>query len=134
VRRRGGGPRRCVARAWVAVDARARRRRGGGFGGPGAAAGGPPPGGAGRGGGNGVGRPRRDRRAEFDHARRPERPCYRERERAYYRDAGAQRQPMKVNPITVEVVRNAVNAYADEMARALCKSAYNMMIYEVRDF
>jgi N-methylhydantoinase B len=41
---------------------------------------------------------------------------------------------MKVNPITVEVVRNAVNAYADEMARALCKSAYNMMIYEVRDF
>jgi N-methylhydantoinase B len=40
----------------------------------------------------------------------------------------------KSNPITVEVVRNAVNAYADEMATALCKSAYNMMIYEVRDF
>ena len=39
-----------------------------------------------------------------------------------------------VNPITVEVVRNAVNAYADEMAKALCKSAYNMMIYEVRDY
>ena len=31
-------------------------------------------------------------------------------------------------------MRNAVNAYADEMATALCKSAYNMMIYEVRDF
>jgi N-methylhydantoinase B len=41
---------------------------------------------------------------------------------------------MSINPITVEVVRNAVNAYADEMATALCKSAYNMMIYEVRDF
>jgi N-methylhydantoinase B len=41
---------------------------------------------------------------------------------------------MKVDPITIEVVRNAVNAYADEMATALCKSAYNMMIYEVRDF
>ena len=41
---------------------------------------------------------------------------------------------MTINPITVEVVRNAVNAYADEMATALCKSAYNMMIYEVRDF
>jgi len=41
---------------------------------------------------------------------------------------------MKVDPITVEVVRNAVNAYADEMATALCKSAHNMMIYEVRDF
>jgi N-methylhydantoinase B len=40
----------------------------------------------------------------------------------------------KIDPITVEVVRNAVNAYADEMATALCKSAYNMMIYEVRDF
>ena len=43
-------------------------------------------------------------------------------------------QVMKIDPITVEVVRNAVNAYADEMATALCKSAYNMMIYEVRDF
>src|SRR5579864_2168898 len=42
--------------------------------------------------------------------------------------------PMSINPITVEVVRNAVNAYADEMATALCRSAYNMMIYEVRDF
>ena len=41
---------------------------------------------------------------------------------------------MSIDPITVEVVRNAVNAYADEMATALCKSAYNMMIYEVRDF
>ena len=41
---------------------------------------------------------------------------------------------MTPNPITVEVVRNAVNAYADEMATALCKSAYNMMIYEVRDY
>ena len=41
---------------------------------------------------------------------------------------------MRINPITIEVVRNAINAYADEMATALCKSAYNMMIYEVRDF
>ena len=41
---------------------------------------------------------------------------------------------MTITPITVEVVRNAVNAYADEMATALCKSAYNMMIYEVRDY
>src|SRR5262249_58550946 len=108
-------------------------RRGGGRC-PGRAEGAARPAGAGPGGRPGVPQPRRDRRAEFDHARRPERPCYRERERAYYRDAGVQRQPMKVNPITVEVVRNAVNAYADEMARALCKSAYNMMIYEVRDF
>ena len=38
------------------------------------------------------------------------------------------------HPITVEVVRSAIVAYADEMANALCKFAYNMMIYEVRDF
>ena len=40
----------------------------------------------------------------------------------------------EAHPITVEVVRNAIVAYADEMATALCKSAYNMMIYEVRDY
>jgi N-methylhydantoinase B len=40
----------------------------------------------------------------------------------------------KVHPITVEVVRNAIVAYADEMAHVLAKSAYNMMIYEVRDY
>ncbi len=42
-------------------------------------------------------------------------------------------KPM-AHPITVEVVRNSIVAYADEMANALCKAAYNMMIYEVRDF
>ena len=41
---------------------------------------------------------------------------------------------VKAHPITVEVVRNAIVAYADEMANALCKAAYNMMIYEVRDY
>ena len=40
----------------------------------------------------------------------------------------------RAHPITVEVVRNAVVAYADEMANVLAKSAYNMMIYEVRDY
>jgi N-methylhydantoinase B len=40
----------------------------------------------------------------------------------------------RVHPITVEVVRNAIVAYADEMANVLAKSAYNMMIYEVRDY
>ena len=41
---------------------------------------------------------------------------------------------VKVDPITLEVVTNSLIAYAEEMALALCKSAYNMMIYEVRDF
>lgn len=40
----------------------------------------------------------------------------------------------QINPITVEVVRNAIVAYGDEMAHVLAKSAYNMMIYEVRDY
>lgn len=39
-----------------------------------------------------------------------------------------------VNPITLEVVRNALVAYADEMATVLCRTAYNMMIFEVRDY
>jgi len=37
-------------------------------------------------------------------------------------------------PVTVEVVRNSVVAFADEMADVLSKAAYNMMIYEVRDY
>ena len=41
---------------------------------------------------------------------------------------------MNVHPVTLEVVRNALVAYAEDMAMALCKSAYNMMIYEVRDY
>jgi N-methylhydantoinase B len=40
----------------------------------------------------------------------------------------------EAHPITVEVVRNAIVAYADEMGNALSKAAYNMMIYEVRDY
>ncbi|MBI2370086.1 MAG: hydantoinase B/oxoprolinase family protein [Deltaproteobacteria bacterium] len=39
-----------------------------------------------------------------------------------------------VDPVTLEVVRNALVAYADEMAAVLCKTAYNLMIYEVRDY
>ena len=33
-----------------------------------------------------------------------------------------------VDPVTLEVVRNALVAYADEMATVLVRSAYNMMI------
>ena len=50
----------------------------------------------------------------------------------FHKPAGALSR--KVNPITLEVVTNSLIAYAEEMALALCKSAYNMMIYEVRDF
>src|SRR3984885_7495732 len=41
---------------------------------------------------------------------------------------------MKLNPVTLEVVRNALPAIANEMAADLHRTSYNMMIYEVRDF
>jgi N-methylhydantoinase B len=41
---------------------------------------------------------------------------------------------MTVNPITVEVVRSGLAHIANEMATVLRKTAYNMMIYEVRDY
>jgi N-methylhydantoinase B len=40
----------------------------------------------------------------------------------------------KSDPITLEVLRYGVVAAADDMAAVLCKTAYNMMIYEVHDF
>lgn len=39
-----------------------------------------------------------------------------------------------IDPVTLEVVRNALVAYADEMATVLVRSAYNMMIFEVHDY
>jgi len=36
--------------------------------------------------------------------------------------------------VTLEVIRNALPAIANEMAADLQRTSYNMMIYEVRDF
>ena len=41
---------------------------------------------------------------------------------------------MPVDPVTLEVIRNALPAVANEMAVDLQRTSYNMMIYEVRDF
>ncbi len=41
---------------------------------------------------------------------------------------------VKIDPVTLEVVRNALPAVANEMAADLHRTSYNMMIYEVRDF
>jgi len=41
---------------------------------------------------------------------------------------------MKLDPVTLEVIRNALPAIANEMAVDLQRTSYNMMIYEVRDF
>ena len=40
----------------------------------------------------------------------------------------------KLDPVTLEVIRNALPAIANEMAADLQRTSYNMMIYEVRDF
>ena len=41
---------------------------------------------------------------------------------------------MTLDPVTLEVIRNALPAVANEMAADLQRTSYNMMIYEVRDF
>jgi N-methylhydantoinase B len=41
---------------------------------------------------------------------------------------------MAVDPITVEIIRCALQAAANEMSAVLKKTAYNMMIYEVQDY
>jgi N-methylhydantoinase B len=40
----------------------------------------------------------------------------------------------KIDPVTLELIRNALPAIANEMAADVQRTSYNMMIYEVRDF
>jgi N-methylhydantoinase B len=40
----------------------------------------------------------------------------------------------RLDPITLEVIRNALPAVANEMAADMQRTSYNMMIYEIRDF
>src|SRR5215470_16456064 len=40
----------------------------------------------------------------------------------------------RLDAVTLEVIRNALPAVANEMAADLQRTSYNMMIYEVRDF
>ncbi len=40
----------------------------------------------------------------------------------------------KLDPVTLEVIRNALPAVSNEMALDLQRTSYNMMIYEVRDY
>jgi N-methylhydantoinase B len=41
---------------------------------------------------------------------------------------------MKVDPVTIEIIRCTLKAAANEMSAVLKKTAYNMMIYEVQDY
>ena len=60
-------------------------------------------------------------------------PQERARERANAAVKGG-RKTAKLDPVTLEVIRNALPAVANEMAADLQRTSYNMMIYEVRDF
>src|SRR5271169_6912710 len=48
--------------------------------------------------------------------------------------ASGGKRGVNLNPVTLEVIRNALPAIANEMAADLQRTSYNMMIYEVRDF
>ncbi len=43
-------------------------------------------------------------------------------------------KPARLDPVTVELIRNALPAITNEMSYDLQRSSYNMMIYEVRDY
>jgi N-methylhydantoinase B len=43
-------------------------------------------------------------------------------------------QATKMDPVTLEVIRNALPAITNEMSLDLQRTSYNMMIYEVRDY
>ena len=45
-----------------------------------------------------------------------------------------QKRRKALDAVTLEVIRNALPAVANEMAADLQRTSYNMMIYEVRDF
>ena len=39
-----------------------------------------------------------------------------------------------VDAITTEIIRHGMLAAADEIARNLCRTAYNTVVYEVHDY
>jgi N-methylhydantoinase B len=41
---------------------------------------------------------------------------------------------LRLDPVTLEVIRNALPAISNEMSYDLQRTSYNMMIYEVRDY
>jgi N-methylhydantoinase B len=45
-----------------------------------------------------------------------------------------ERRAHDLDPVTLEVIRNALPAISDEMSVDLQRTSYNMMIYEVRDY
>ena len=40
----------------------------------------------------------------------------------------------EVDPVTTQIIRNSLNSAAEQMKRALCRTAMSPVIYEVLDF
>src|ERR1700733_14424450 len=53
---------------------------------------------------------------------------------AQQRPPRAARTGPAVDPVTVEIIRNALNAAAEEMSVNLGRSAYTPIIYEMKDY
>jgi len=49
-------------------------------------------------------------------------------------NTSSERAKPALDPVTLEVIRNALPAISDEMSVDLQRTSYNMMIYEVRDY
>ena len=73
-------------------------------------------------------------RIRLDHGDLPGRSTRRGPDRRTDHLGGERIMRRSLNPVTLEVVRNALPAIANEMAADLHRTSYNMMIYEVRDF
>ena len=81
-------------------------------------------------------RPRDRRRADGDDRRPAGLDAARRRARhaaAHERRRGRLMATTTVDPITTEVIRNALNSAAEEMNATLFRSAYTWIIYELRD-
>src|SRR5436853_4191353 len=50
------------------------------------------------------------------------------------RKRAIKRHTNALDPVTLEVIRNALPAISNEMSADLQRTSYNMMIYEVRDY
>src|ERR1700689_2702970 len=66
--------------------------------------------------------------------RDPDRRRRREMSKKAKKVRKGKRSRKALDAVTLEVIRNALPAIANEMAADLQRTSYNMMIYEVRDF
>jgi N-methylhydantoinase B len=51
-----------------------------------------------------------------------------------YSPRGGRAATAQVDPVTAEVVRHGLSSAAEQMKRALVRTAFNPVIYEVQDF